>query len=237
MKRDYLSYTALKAFAKSPAHYIQYVMGDRVETPDMKFGTAFHKYVLERNDFDSSYDVMPKVDKRTKAGKAEWSKRQNGSRVVIDESELARIMAMQNKIEEHPEAIKIYEEGLSEIPVVKKIHGIEFKGWIDRTNEHGTWDLKTCQDASPNGFKKAAYNMDYYLQAAIYCELTGRDQFRWLAIEKTAPYNVMVYDISPDALYWSKARLKTLVSKFKLWDGSPESYSNEVVNLELPSWV
>ena len=36
MKRDYLSYSALKAFAKSPNHYLQYVQREFQETNAMK---------------------------------------------------------------------------------------------------------------------------------------------------------------------------------------------------------
>lgn len=239
MKRDYLSYSALKAYAKSPAHYIQYVMGDRVETPDMKFGTAFHVYVLERESFEDRYYVMPKVDRRTKSGKAEFTKHQKAAdqRIVIDETELARIMAMHNKIMEHPEGSLMMSKGHSEMPVKKEIRGIEFKGIVDRVTEQGIWDLKTVQDASSEGFHRAAYNMNYYLQAAIYCEMCGMETFTWCTVEKASPYNVSVFRITDEAMLWAKSKLHKLVEEFKSWDGSPMSYSNLIQPLRIPSWV
>jgi hypothetical protein len=69
MKRDYLSYSALKAFAKSPNHYLQYVNREFVETPAMVLGSALHCAVLEPNEYGKRYTIAPKFDRRTKAGK------------------------------------------------------------------------------------------------------------------------------------------------------------------------
>jgi len=69
MKRDYLSYSALKAYAKSPNHYLMYVGREFVETPAMVLGSALHCLVLEPQEWSKRYITAPKFDRRTKAGK------------------------------------------------------------------------------------------------------------------------------------------------------------------------
>ena len=69
MKRNYISHSALKAFAKSPNHYLQYVAGEAPRTDAMIAGSALHCFVLEPHEFDARYIVAPKVDRRTKEGK------------------------------------------------------------------------------------------------------------------------------------------------------------------------
>ena len=73
MKRDYLSYSALKAFAKSPNHYLQYVNKEHTETPAMVLGSLTHCLVLEPERFAAKFAVAPKVDRRTNSGKALWA--------------------------------------------------------------------------------------------------------------------------------------------------------------------
>ena len=240
MKRDYLSYSALKAFGKSPNHYIQYVNGERVESPEMKFGTAFHTYILEPHLFEEKYYVMPKVDRRTKAGKLDFEKHTNLSsdRIVIDEGDLSKIFEMAASIKNNEIAHSMMSEaGTSEVPLTGKIKGVEFKGFADRITQFGVWDLKTTQDAEAKGFQRSAYNMDYFLQAAVYSELTGRKDMRWLAVEKLPPYNVGVFQINRESLAFSRLRLLRLVDEFKAWDGKPRSYNDHVQTLWLPNWA
>ena len=72
-----VSKSHLDQVARSPLHYwARYVDPNRVEpepTPAMTIGTALHSHVLELDTWDQRYVVMPEgIDRRTKAGKAEW---------------------------------------------------------------------------------------------------------------------------------------------------------------------
>ena len=64
------SRSQLFKLSKSPAHFKYALENPEVETPALAFGTAFHAYVLEKDKFDSEYIVAPKLDRRTKEGKA-----------------------------------------------------------------------------------------------------------------------------------------------------------------------
>ena len=95
-KRSYLSTSALKAFAKSPNHYIEYVNGERKATPAMELGSAIHCAILEPDEWHDRYTIVPKVDRRTKAGKEAWElfqKSSEGKTVLTDEQHRTMDMA------------------------------------------------------------------------------------------------------------------------------------------------
>jgi exodeoxyribonuclease VIII len=72
-------------------------------------------------------------------------------------------------------------------------------------------DIKTCKDASPHGFARDAANLDYPIQAAIQARgatesglMESVDNYFWLAVEKTPPYNLGLYEFQQDdAEYFS----------------------------------
>ena len=121
--------------------------------------------------------------------------------------------------------------------MVKEIMGVDFKGVADRITNGAIWDLKTCQDASPDAFSKIVANYKYHLQAAVYSLLTGRDDFQWLAVEKAPPYNSAVYKLAPASLVKAKADLTKIIVDWQNWNGLPQSYSKEAELLHLPRWA
>jgi len=51
----YISNSQLSAFKKSPAHWLHYIMQERVQTPAMLFGSVAHCLALERERFEEKY--------------------------------------------------------------------------------------------------------------------------------------------------------------------------------------
>ena len=238
MKRDYLSYSALKQFAKSPNHYLQYVQREFVETPAMVLGSALHCLVLEPEKWSERYITAPKFDRRTKAGKEQaeaWELAADGKTNITADQEQAA-MAMCSAILSHPKATYVLRSLMYEMPVAGHIDGIEFRGIVDAMDGEKVVDLKTTADASPDGFRKAASNFDYHLQAAIYRRITGRKQYYWVVVETGAPYNVAVYKPTNESLEAADAYLRELVQRFKEWDGEPVGYGENIYELDLPPW-
>lgn len=240
MKRDYLSSSALKAFAKSPNHYLQYVSGEIEPTPAMTFGSAFHCFILEADEFEDRYAVAPQVDRRTKAGKEVWNAFVEGvtGREVLTQQDMGLILDMEAAIRQHEPAQKLLKGCVQfELMTDDKIAGVNFRGIADGLSSTFVLDLKTCQDASPEAFERTAYQSFYHEQAAAYQMLFGVDRFYWIAVEKTAPYNVAVYMQSQEAYLKASHRLKNLIQAWDEWDGKPCSYGTEIFELNLPRWA
>lgn len=238
MKRDYLSYSALKAFAKSPNHYLQYVNKEHTETPAMVLGSLTHCLVLEPEQFAAKFAVAPKVDRRTNSGKALWAafEHESEGRAVVTEEMYHNAAAITDAVSRNSLAYRILIGKQSEHAIEGEIDGIPFKGIADAMDARTVVDLKTCQDASPEGFRRAASNFSYHLQAAIYLQLTGCQEYYWIAVESAAPYNVSVYRPTPLSIGAASAYLSQLIERFKAWDGKPKGYGENIYDLDLPPW-
>lgn len=240
MKREYLSASALNAFNKSPNHYLAYVAREIEPTPAMIFGSALHCAVLESSEFDSRYAVAPKVDRRTKAGKEEWSEFQsaNEGKEIISAQDMEQIARLYNRIHEEETAADLLNRSISfEEMKEGTIQGFKFKGIADARGEGFIVDLKTTTDSSPEKFARSAHSFGYHLQAAAYRSLFGVEDFFWIAIEKDSPSNVMVYRQSDRAKRMSDEYLRNSIDRFKAWDGSPGSYGSGMMDLDLPAWA
>jgi exodeoxyribonuclease VIII len=240
MKRDYLSVSALKAFQRSPNHYLQYVTAPRPGSKAMILGKAIHCAVLEPEEFDKRYAVQPKLDRRTKAGKqaAESFAAAQGDREIITGSDHETLVLVRRACEQDPHSADLLRRAKQfEETRTENIQGVPFKGIADIVGKTYVADLKTTMDASPEGFAAAAGRMGYHLQASAYRELFGVDRFFWIAVETSPPYNVVVYEQGENSHRKAQKLLHKLINRWKAWDGRPASYSTEVCTLELPHWM
>lgn len=239
MKRDYLSYSALKAFEKSPNHYLDYVNRKYEPSPAMQLGSLIHLLVLEPDKLEERYAVAPDVNKRTKAGKEEYALfvQEAATREVIDAAQLQEAQDIAEIVKAHPiasQALNSCKEFEKEL--TGEIFGYPFKAYADAISENYVYDLKTARDGSPKEFLRASVNLGYHLQAAIYTELTGLP-FRWIVVETSSPFNVQVYEQDGDSFRKSRKNLERLVRLFMDWDGKPYAYSEQIIPLMLPHWA
>jgi len=232
----HLSYSSLKAFAKSPNHYLEYISREFKESSAMAFGRAFHSLLLEPDKFSQEYAVAPKCDKRTKAGKEEWQSfsESNEGKQIIDGGDYENLLKMVANV--NSEERKSLNKINAEVPITGVISDIEFKGVIDGLSAWHIVDIKTTQDASPKSFSRATFDMMYHIQAAIYCEITGISDYYILAVENTAPFNVQEYKLSYEVIQAGRVQLFELIRKFRCWDGTPESYNVGTLEINLPTW-
>lgn len=87
-----ISKSDLFKITKSPLHF-KWSMENREEkTAALIFGSACHKYILERDDFDSEFAVALNVDRRTKSGKEEYAKwlEENEGKDVVSSDDMEK---------------------------------------------------------------------------------------------------------------------------------------------------
>jgi hypothetical protein len=247
-----ISASGLKLIGQSPAHYREAIDNPPEQTPAMAFGSAFHSYLLEPDTFYDHYAVMPEgVDRRTKAGKLEYETfiGDTVGKAVISQADYDTLQAMRDSAMSSQTVRGIFSNMKVEQSVL----------WRDPT--HDFWckarpdidcpligalaDLKTAQDASPDGFSRAAANFGYHIQAAHYLDgwnavsPTKYRLFFFIVIEKMPPYALAIYEA--DAAFIERGReraaeLKTIYArclKTNTWPG----YGDRVQTLSLPGWV
>lgn len=238
---DYISYTALKKIKVSPAHYKE---AEKVEpTEAMLFGSAYHTYILEPDEFEKEYYVFNdaaicealigdgyKSPRSTKAYK-EWVESEMriiGDMSIIQKEEFERIKAMKDRLFSHPYAKMLLTGGEAEVGIKGELDtsagpiNVKLKPDYIKEGKRLVIDLKTAADASVDGFTKAAANNDYHIQAALYSDmmelLTGDNRvwtFIFIAQEKTQPYAFNLFECTPQFISQGRYEYELLLQLYK----------------------
>lgn len=250
-----VGHSGLVRIIRSPAHYREYVTNPPEPTPAMQFGTAFHAALLEPGIFGETFVVAPKFDRRTKDGKAEaeaWEA-ENAGKTALTAEQMAAIEQMVASVKQHAGASMLLGCGLAEMSAfwIDQETGIECKcrpDFLAMAGETitGIVDVKTCCDASADGFARAIATLGYDVQAAFYQDglkaLTGRTiPFYFIVVEKEAPYAVAAYKASDDVIEVGRAKYRGALQLLK-WcrdRGSWPSYqpNGEIEMINLPRWA
>jgi len=182
---------------------------DISESPALLEGRVQHTVFLEHHKFHEEFAIEPVVDRRTKVGKeayADWLETV-GDRTPCKQDLYDLCMERREVVADYIPT----EEHSVELTLVFEWCGQPCKGKLDWYTGTDIWDLKTCRDASPRGFRSAINTFRYYQQAAYYlaaaeaCGLPA-EKFYFLAQEKAHPYPYAVYTLSDEAIEYGHAR-------------------------------
>lgn len=244
-----LSKSLLTHFLKSPAHYKQATLESNEPTPAMQFGTAFHASLL-LSDPTTAFAVKRKVDGRTKEGK-EYNQRfemENAGKAIIDEEQEKMMQSCIASILEHPFAGQLHSGcDKKEFSVFgsysgKSVQPVLLKGRMDAYDSKNGFiiDYKTCEDASPNGFRKAIWNFRYDLQVVQYAWLIKNaglkfSNFYFIAVEKAPPFASAVYCIDEASIQRSVETWEQAMFEFSQCEASGiwPAYSATPVAIQL----
>lgn len=212
---DSISASGLKTIHKKSVYHL--INQQFKETPAMALGTAVHQAILEPHDFHDIYHVIEKIDKRTKAGKEEYQKQidlANG-KIIIEDDIHEIIKSILGDFRQNDLAQK-YCKGEIELSHYTQYEGIDVRVRPDVINHVSDFisDVKTCQDNSPQAFKRDVYNWGYHLQAAFYMDMCGINNFRFIACTTKYPYTVEVYTLDEKDIEFGRMAYK---NAFKQW--------------------
>lgn len=245
-----VSKSQLDQMAKSPAHYLASLTTPRKETPAMRIGSIFHGLVLEPERVKIA--VAPQCDKRTKDGKATWEafclENQGAEIVTADEGEM--LNGMTESIRNHPAASALlsgkgiaegscwwYDEQSGELCRCRPDYYRRDLGIIV--------DLKTTEDASPEGFARSIWKYAYHRQAAMYLDgveaATGDiiKGFVFVCVEKASPFAVATYRLDMQGEEAGRISYKDLLlnlAECRVKKHFP-AYSISVETISLPAYA
>lgn len=201
-KRHMSSSGLKKIHSKSVYHYLNQ---KPYTSAAMSVGTMIHTAILEPENFDKNYHVMPKVNRKYKEGKELYAKHlelAKGKEVISDEDK-EMVDAILTNFNNNATAVH-FNEGVKELSFYSELEGVQVKVRPDCYNKEMSFmsDPKTCQDNSPKAFKRDVYKYGYHLQAAFYSDVVGIDpkDFVFTAIETKYPFSVECYSLSEDMI-------------------------------------
>lgn len=205
----------------------------RKETPALRFGTIFHRALLEPDTYKGGFHVRPeKLSFATKEGKA-WRK-EHEDLPVISFDEAKAIEDMQSSVLAHPFAKRLLFGAMPEQCIfVEDLQGTLRKSRIDVLTTKGNVlaDIKTTESAALDNFERSVSNYRLHVQAAYYldnCKLAGIDKqsFFFICVEKSPPYAVRCLQLMPEVIAYGKI----------LYQRDLQVYRNCVETGTWPAW-
>lgn len=203
-KHPAISHSELLIIAESPEKYKYYKENPPEQTENLLFGQYFHAITLQPECINDFFVVFPKIDKRTKEGKAifEQLKIESQNKTIIPIDMAKKAEQMKKKIIEN-KLVERLLKGKHETPYFweDELTNEQCKCRVDSITEIGDnlviSDIKTTQNAETEAFTKSAIKYGYDMQAAMYCagveHVTKRKPlFVFVAIEKNPPYAINI---------------------------------------------
>ena len=265
-----LTKSGLMELRRSPAHFWHWMTSPSGDsTTAMNVGTATHTLVFEPHKWAEEICVIP-ADAPKKPTKAqidakkpsdetvasikwwdEFNSTKKGRATITAEQEMeVREMAAMVLANDEVAALINHPSAKTEVSIVsvEKVKGLDIvcKGRCDLITMDGTTmvDLKTCLDASPEGFGKSFMKMGYWMQAAHYMAIARAggmkiEKFIFVAVEKERPYSTALYtldDASLEKAFKIRQRLMENLSDCIARNDFP-AYQRGVQSLTMPSWI
>lgn len=202
----------------------------------------------------------------------DWNQWQDslGDRTAVPEHVYEHAEAMAKKVRAHPFAGKLLESGIAEQSV---FYWYNPEDW-DENNDYRImckvrtdwimkghnciFDLKSTRDAAFTPFMRQARKLGYHVSAAMYldganrnkeflahCRTLALNKFAWIVVENEPPYEVAIYEMSPEDRDFGLQRYHTAARRLyeykrSNWKGYGEFIDGEMQPIaratELPKY-
>lgn len=171
-----INQSQLKQFLKNPADWAYHRLNDDHKPTDaMKFGTAFHAYLLGTSDVVS----LPEGESFRSKDNQKWRADQlEAGNIIVSYNDMQLLKRMKEGIEqtslmpEYPDYMEIIEQGTKEQCIEWKDRqtGLMLKAKPDLIPAGTDYlvDLKTAQKADAESFAKEVINYGYHIQTVFY---------------------------------------------------------------------
>jgi exodeoxyribonuclease VIII len=253
-----LSHSKLSCLAQNPMEFKMRYVDDPPTLPPKEsdafaMGHAVHCLALEPESFSDRFFVLPKIDRRTKEGKAAYAEIQEASKskTLLDGDDYADAIACVQALNNHPKFATIMAQPKRvEVPFEFDLFGHKFKAKPDCIVDSMRLivDIKTTDDASPHRWQWSAVDYGYHRQAWIYqkaIEAACGAEYRFIfaVVEKPKPSTrgipptVALYELDSDTMRMGCEDTFALVREYERrtetndWQ---QPYSSGIVPLRLP---
>lgn len=244
----HMNKSSLDKINKSPSHYQYFLTNHEEETEAMKFGSAFHDYLLLPATFKENYAVGDKWDLRTKIGKEGKSafESANIGKMVVSQQDLIKFEGMKWSIMQDPIGSNLLTAGKPEVTCLwhDDLYDLDCKARADLYIPENKMlvDIKTTTDGSFNAFQRSISNFRYHSQAGFYIDGFSKfspiEYFTFIVVEKSAPYATAIYCLDAESIERGKESIRKNIETYKecqktnSWPG----YTKEPMTINIPAY-
>lgn len=252
--RTAISNSAKEVYRRSPQRYWRIYVAETMQplapTEAQQIGTLVHMAVFEPDRFASNIVVAPRVDRRTREGKETWAafSLEHGHKEIVSVEVYDTVREMAKAVKSHPVASHIIERPGNVEHAIRWLcgnTGLALKARRDFVSAGLIVDLKTTQDATPEGFAKTCFSWGYHRQAAWYLdgqfEVTkSPSDFVFIAVENKPPHSVACYELDEQSVELGFQQNESILKRMKasiescVWTAAHE---RQITKLSLPRWA
>ena len=222
--KQWLSNSDIGTLLKNPKNFRK----PQQETKAMIEGRYFHTAMLEPHKLDE-FVCLTLASRNTKAYK-EYVEA-NDKEIYLLAKEIVSLNETVNIMKGNKEMNDaIYEEcNYFEVPMVKEIGGLKWKGKADIVCKDKLIDIKTTSDISKFKFSARKYNYDS--QAYIYQELFGKPLVFYVVDKLT--HDLGIYEPSADFLNYGREKVEKAIDVYNtFYAEDSEADINQYVHYE-----
>lgn len=241
-----INWSTLKYMRDSPAAYLRAITEHRQDTPALAFGRLVHGMVLEPDDATRRYVIWSGGRRYGKA----WDEfcDANIDREIVTAEDYVAAEEIASAVMENDVAMSLLRGARTEVVAQWQdpTTGLSCKAKIDAISKCGSLvDLKTTRSTDSRRFGAEAARYLYVHQLAHYANamahglLLEPTRCVLIAVEKTPPYDVGVFEVDEHAMQIAHAEVSELLCRVLecresgLWPGRYES----IQPLNLPAYV
>lgn len=202
-------------------YYCKYIAKtlNNEDTQSMKFGRAFHKFVLENNKFNDCYFVG---DGRSSDAKESVI---NGLE-VISKKDFDIIESMSIALLQNETSRDLLFKSEKEVTFLYDYKGMEFKSLLDGVieDQNVIFDLKTVSTLKSYDRQMLKFDQteQVFLYSLAYAKHFKREpRFLHIAIEKTSPFEVKAFDVT-DFINIGKDSVNDLIEQYNIVNNMSE---------------
>ena len=236
---SHVSQSSLKQGRVSMLHMLHAMNEDVVPTDAMNLGSAIHCAFLEPELLPEK--VVLWKGKRRAGNEWEDFKTEHKGKIILTNGYYEHMKGMIRRLRQHPEMGKgIVAAGDVEVSHKMEINGVMVKGRTDKLTNDPIIDLKSsAADLDETRFATQAVKLGYHIQGAIYLRLFDRKRFILGVVENTAPYDVVMFELSPELLAIGDREAMLLLGAWKACCENQHypGRNEELVTLEVPKWM
>lgn len=257
--REYAGWGAInQSWAKlfwfaTPAHAMHDLEAAK-ESEDLTIGRAVHALALEPVTFPDEFLIAPKVDRRTKEGKAMWAEIElvAKGRTILKEDQALQVSAQVAGIHRCAVANRMIRHAQREVSIFwhDPATGLPCKARLDILDflDNGATvigDLKTTRDASRSAFARSVAAFGYHFQAGAYsdglfvADQIDADQFAFILSEKKPPFLANVCFLDRHAVEQGRRQWQGALAKIRecLETGEFPGYPTDLQPVTLPAYA
>lgn len=206
--KQFLSNSDIEALLKDPASFKK----DKPKTVDMVKGSYFHALLIEKDKVES-FEIVKASSRTTNIYKDACSDGQ----IRLLQPEVDMIVQMAEAIKGNITTYDMVYDDIEgyEVPAVKEIFGLMWKGKADIVKGDAVYDLKTTSKLDDFMYSARKYNYDS--QAWLYNQFFGKP-VEFIVVEKETN-RVAVFDCSEEFLERGKDKVIRAVDQWHMFFG------------------